>query len=282
MELRRYALYKKDWNGLNIVILFIINLSWFTVQVTKCTTVEEDLSLTKEELDQLQNFRTRMLPFVDKEYKKEGTYLIRWLRARQLNVDKAQEMLLRDIEWRKEEQMDNGMGMGDQWTRHLPFTHLGYDYQGKPVLTCNFEDMDFRKAVLSGKGEVLTKAFILMMEWGERLVRAEQLKGNNVTRFHFIGNLRGFNAQQHTCPGCMTIYLKAARVWEAHYPNLLDNYIAINSPSLYRNVINFILPLLSDETRRKIRVFGRKQEWEPILHEFLPEHILRNFTVYEE
>jgi hypothetical protein len=47
------------------------------------------------------------MPRLDKDYQKSDIYLIRWLRAKNFNIRAAEEMLIADLKWRKNEKMDN-------------------------------------------------------------------------------------------------------------------------------------------------------------------------------
>ncbi len=47
------------------------------------------------------------MPRLDKDYQKSDIYLIRWLRAKNFNIRAAEEMLVSDLKWRKNEKMDN-------------------------------------------------------------------------------------------------------------------------------------------------------------------------------
>jgi len=63
-------------------------------------------------------------------------------------------------------------------------------------------DGDFRKAVVSGNTDKLYRYMMSRVELAAKKVRDAQAKGLNVTRFHFIENLNGFNLAQHACVQC--------------------------------------------------------------------------------
>jgi len=249
--------------------------------LVESTSVEEDLSLTKKQSQTLGVFRKMMLPLLDKTYKKEDVYLIRWLKHRNFNLDRAKGYLTNDIEWRKTEKMDEILN--EDWSeieKDIPFKHLGNDVDGKPILYFHFGEMDVRKLVLQGKTNLVLRRFNQMMEWGESLVRMEQDKGKNVTRYHIIPNLKGFNARQHLCPACVTIYVQIVINFESHFPLTLDTYSALNGPQIFQTVINAVLPFMSEENRNVIKFYAGKQEWEPALRKFLPSEAMQ--TILED
>ena len=89
------------------------------------TAIEE---FTEAERTKLVEFRKR----VQKFYPKTDAQLVIWLRARGLNVVKAEKMLRRHLVWRRNNQADQLL----EWRSakvYAPYIYLGNDYVGAPV-----------------------------------------------------------------------------------------------------------------------------------------------------
>jgi len=81
-----------------------------------------------QEVEPLAEFRSR----VRKVYPLPDVKLLAWLRARNLNVDKAEQMLRRHLIWRK----NNEIGKLVLWESpksFFPYLHSGFDREGTPI-----------------------------------------------------------------------------------------------------------------------------------------------------
>ncbi|OXA52221.1 Patellin-2 [Folsomia candida] len=160
-----------------------------TFLATDCNGVSlnQDLTLTKSQKEALDKFKANVLPKLTKDYQKSDIYLIRWLRAKNFNVRAAEEMLMSDLKWRRAEKMDNIHT--EDWSdmeEEFPWFMDGYDNEGKPILTANYDEWDLRKGVVAGKLQRIMRWMTYAQESGVRRVRELQAEGKNVTQWHVI------------------------------------------------------------------------------------------------
>jgi len=90
-----------------------------------------------EELQKLAEFRAKVKDILETDEQKDDYFLIRWLRARSLDVSKAEEMLRKSLNWRKQEEID-GADLREEiplkFKRLNPMGRGGVDKDGNIVL----------------------------------------------------------------------------------------------------------------------------------------------------
>ncbi len=171
-----------------------------------------------------------MVPHLSHGYMKQDIYLIRWLRARNLNIDQAEQMLKNNLRWRREQKMDtiNEEDWSDM-KEDFPYTSDTFDKTGRPIGTINMGPWNIRRMALAGKMPRLQRYMNKLLEEATQAVIREQGKGNNVTQWKVLINLDGFNQIQHACPVCLPAYVNFVNTYEERYPGFADQIININS-----------------------------------------------------
>jgi len=103
------------------------------------------ISFTKEEEFKLKEFRSR----VHLIYSEPDEILVTWLRARDLNVDRAEQMLRRHLIWRKNNQIDTLKN----WIPpkcFFPVLHAGHDLDGCPIFLLPIGRWELRASIENG------------------------------------------------------------------------------------------------------------------------------------
>jgi len=182
-------------------------------------------------------------------------------------VRAAEEMLVSNLKWRKAEKMDNIDK--EDWSdmeEDYPWYLDGYDNEGKPILTANYDEWDIRKGVVAGKIQRLMRWMTYAQESGVRKVRELQAQGKNVTQWDFIINMNNFNLIQHGCVQCLPLYTNFVSNYEQRYPGSCDKILLLNTPSVFEIVLNLIRPIMSAQTREALKVYNNnREEWDHIL-----------------
>jgi len=231
------------------------------------STVEKDLTLTFQQKLTLDKFKKRMVGRLPHEYMKQDIYLIRWLRARNFNIDQSEAMLNENIKWRKANKMDSILQ--EDWSEF----HEKYPYyldttskDGSPILSGNFGDWDIRGIALAGRMPHLIRYLVKGMEDAVTLVRKMQDQGKNVTQFDFLVNMDNYNIVQHGCLQCVSFYLALINNYENYYPGFANRIALFNTPPVFEVVLRVIRPIMSQITRQSLRVYGQdKGQWNKAL-----------------
>ncbi|CAL8109311.1 unnamed protein product [Orchesella dallaii] len=253
------------------VSLLIVALFGHYVTGQTNTIFDGDLVITQSQKIALDKFKARVLPILPDAYMKEDIYLIRWLRAKQFDVNQAEEFLRENLKWRKANQMEkiHSEDFSDIVTDYPVYVDT-FDKNGAPVITAIAGSWDLRKAHLSGESTRLHRFLDKTMDEAAMKVREAQSQGKNVTRFHFLLNLDGFNLVQHGCPRCFLGIISFIQSYENHFPGLTDKIVIFNAPATIQAVRPIVRGAISSRTRGNIHLYGtNKAEWQKYLLQFI-------------
>ncbi|ODN03993.1 SEC14-like protein 2 [Orchesella cincta] len=261
--------------GRTLLIIGLIVIGEWSHLVQSVTT-EQDLTLTAKEKRALDQLKERVAPIVPHEYMKQDIYLIRWLRARNLDVNQAETMLLENLKWRKENRMDNILNEDfSELDRDYPFQIQYEDKEGKPIVTANFGDWDIRKLAISGKISSLNRHIDRGFEMVTDKVRKLQESGKVVAQWDFIINMENYKLSTAGLLTMSSYVPVSVNTYENHFPAHADKIMLINTPAIFELVLNIIRPIMSPLTRQTLKVYNtNKEQWQKELFEIVDRNEL--------
>ncbi|ODM98130.1 SEC14-like protein 2 [Orchesella cincta] len=260
-------------------LLLAVVVCFLLVEPTFGIPVEEDLTITYKEKVALEKFRQLVLEHLKDDYMKQDIYLIRWLRAANLDLKLAEQKLLDNLKWREENDIDNLLSEDfSDFERDYPYTTDTYDKTGRPMIAFTFGDWDLRKAVLAGQARRFTRYLDRAFENVTTQIRAKQARGENVTQSQFLINLENFNLAQQGCIQCLPAIFTYFQ-HQVYYPNLADNIVLVNTPTVFEVVLRILRPIMAPETRVALKVFGtNRQQWQQFLYSIIDkDQLSRDF-----
>jgi len=251
-------------------LILLIVLFSAVLDFTQSIPVEEDLTITYKEKVALEKFRELVKTHLKDDYMRQDIYLIRWLRAANLDLKLAEQKLLDNLKWREENSIDNVLNEDfSDLERDYPYTTDTQDKTGRPIIAFGFGDWDIRKAVLAGQARRFTRYLDRAFEDVSKQIREKQARGENVTQAQFLINLEGFSLAQQGCIQCLPAIFTYFQ-HQVYYPNLADNIVLVNTPGIFEVVLRIIRPIMAPETRVALKVFGtNKQQWQDFLRSII-------------
>ncbi|ELT92854.1 hypothetical protein CAPTEDRAFT_220522 [Capitella teleta] len=188
-------------------------------------------------------------------------YLIRFLTARNFDLQRAEAMVRNSISWRKAYGTDDLLAT---WTppealaKHWPGGLFGHDREGRPILwqLCkNFETRTLLKCV---KKSDIIKFYIYRMEKVMADFEEQTKKrGQRISKSVHISDLDGLSLRMVFAPGISQMLKHIFGILEGNYPENLRSSYVINAPSIFPIVFNIVKPFLSAETKQKVHILGR-------------------------
>ncbi|XP_049528506.1 SEC14-like protein 2 isoform X4 [Dermacentor silvarum] len=211
----------------------------------------------------------------------EDWYLLKWLRARKFNVDDAKKMLHEHIDWRKQHQVDTILEDYEVPTLFLQYCPGGFvecGLGGQPVYITPLGSTDIKGLLEAAPRSDLIRHLIYILETQEELKRRISLQngGRRIDTMYVVADMEGFSFWQLSSIEVVSAISEAVRLYEANYPEILEEAFVINAPSLFPVLWNIVKPLLSQRTISKVNIFG-KEGWRDVLAsrfdvERLPAH----------
>lgn len=248
----------------------MLRVSLFVLIFVVGVALTEKLTLTKQQRGKLDKFKDAVSSVrASQPWMKEDLNLLRYLKARVWDVQRAKTMFMETVKWWK----DYGMETihKEDWSayeKEFPIYLDGVDKNGQPLFAFSFGEWDLRRAVVQGRLKGVIRWLFKRRDEVHGKVRELQKAGKiNGTQWNFILNLDKFNSNQHLCPQCLQLYTDWTGTYETHYPGGADKIIIINSTSAFEVVLSLVRGLFSPATKEALKVLGpNKSEWSPILY----------------
>ncbi|CAG7721231.1 unnamed protein product [Allacma fusca] len=220
-----------------------------------------------KEVEAVQELRKRVAdlePKFKSDFLRQDLSLLRFLRARELNLNKSEEMLRKHINWRAENQVDNILNeqIYPQFFEDFPVKLSGRDKEGYLVATAPVGKFDFRSMVESG----LKDEFVLfVVQWFERVLDiCDQMstKEKFYSQLCVVFDFEGFEYKQLASKAVISMVIELIQIFEANYPEILRVVWIVNAPAIFNVLWGVIKPFLTERTNSKIRIFGsNKNKW---------------------
>ncbi|XP_035710360.1 SEC14-like protein 2 [Folsomia candida] len=204
---------------------------------------------------------------------------LRFLRARDLNLNKAEEMLTKYLKWREENEIDSLHA----WTppaplsrKNYPYEITGVDKEGCPVLVVAFGQWDIRRVCELGvKSEYIRYVDQLFANVTQAMAASSAERSNIISQFIIVfvpDDLAAF--RQMSCRQAVDAVLETVRRFEANHPETLKRAFVIDTPKVFQVIFSGIRPFINSKTLGKVLIAGGSREWLPVLHDLVEPHNL--------
>ncbi|KAK8401215.1 hypothetical protein O3P69_002767 [Scylla paramamosain] len=187
------------------------------------------------------------------------TCLLRFLRARDFNIEKAREMLSHSLIWRKKNQVDKMMNeyqVPSVIQEYFPGGWHHHDKECRPLYLLRLGQMDVKGLVKSVGEEGLLKHTLHICEEGLRLTEEATLTyGRPITTWTLLVDLEGLNMRHLWRPGIRTL-LKIIEIVEANYPETMSCVLIIRAPRVFPILWTLVSTFIDETTRSKFLFYG--------------------------
>ncbi|XP_026773037.3 SEC14-like protein 1 isoform X2 [Pangasianodon hypophthalmus] len=186
-------------------------------------------------------------------------HVLRFLRSRDFNVEKAREALCHTLTWRKQHQVDFLL---DSWKcpQLLRDYYTGgwhcHDKDGLPLYILRLGQMDTKGLVRALGEESLLRHVLSINEEG--LKRCEEntiIFGRPISCWTCLVDLEGLNMRHLWRPGIKAL-LRIIEVVEANYPETLGRLLILRAPRVFPVLWTLISPFIDENTRKKFLIYA--------------------------
>ncbi|KAM8724541.1 SEC14-like protein 1 isoform 1-T1 [Acanthopagrus schlegelii] len=208
-------------------------------------------------------------------------HVLRFLRARDFNLDKAREFMWQSLTWRKQHQVDFLL---DTWERPqlLQDYYAGgwhhHDKDGRPLYVLRLGQMDTKGLVRAlGEEKLLRQVLSLNEEGLRRCEENTRVFGRPISCWTCLVDLEGLNMRHLWRPGVKAL-LRIIEVVEANYPETLGRLLILRAPRVFPVLWTLVSPLIDENTRKKFLVYaGNDYQGPGGLVDYIDKEIIPDF-----
>ncbi|OQR70149.1 SEC14 protein 1 [Tropilaelaps mercedesae] len=189
--------------------------------------------------------------------------LIRFLKARDFNQEKAREMLCESLVWRKKYAVDKilqNYQIPKIVKEYLPGAWHYSDIDGRPVYVFRLGQIDIKGFIKSIGQEGVMKLVLHICEQGLQLTEEATRKlGKPVRSWTCLLDLEGLNMRHLWRPGIKTL-LHIIEVVEANYPETMGRCLVARAPRVFPILWTLVSTFINENTRAKFIFVGPQGE----------------------
>ncbi|XP_075552374.1 SEC14-like protein 2 isoform X2 [Dermacentor variabilis] len=191
-------------------------------------------------------------------------FLLRWLRAREFDVSKAERMYRNDLEWRKENGVDDifsSYKIPELVKENFPGAILHPCKDGRPTWLIP-AGIDMKAFVAALTPAVVQRHCIYMLEYAESLKRSASKEAAAEMETHYLViDVDNFSLRQVYSWQAVKTITDMLQMMEDHFPECLEKCIMINAPHFFPIMWKLIRPFLTQRTTDKVEIFAKADAW---------------------
>ncbi|KAM9818812.1 SEC14-like protein 1 isoform 4-T4 [Syngnathus typhle] len=208
-------------------------------------------------------------------------HILRFLRARDFNMDKAREILCQSLTWRKQHQVDYLL---ETWSspQVLQDYYTGgwhhHDRDGRPLYVLRLGQMDTKGLVRALGEESLLRHVLSINEEGlRRCEENTKVFGRPISCWTCLVDLEGLNMRHLWRPGVKAL-LRIIEVVEANYPETLGRLLILRAPRVFPVLWTLVSPFIDENTRKKFLIYaGNDYQGPGGLVDYIDKEIIPDF-----
>lgn len=233
-----------------------------------------------EELSSLQRGKLKQLQEKVKDVfvpKNNNYSLLKWLKARQFDVEAAEKMLRASLIWRQQMQVDSiltDFQAPNVLKEFFPIASFGHDRNGQPIFYFNFGHMDSKGLLYSSRKVDCVKYLVQWLEISLAECREQSVKHNRlIESLTVLVDLENFDVKTALYKPVFNLYLEFVAVHEQNFPEALSQAILIKTPKVFSIFYAVLKPLLAEETKKKVVMCGKDNWQEELFKKIHPDEV---------
>ncbi|CAL1296152.1 unnamed protein product [Larinioides sclopetarius] len=233
-------------------------------------TVSQELQLTPTEREAVEEISRRISKDLPRKIYDEAFMYYRFLKARDFDVDAAEQMVRQSLQWRKENNVDKILTdykLPEILQTFFKNVLFGYDKEGCPIYYMPVGKHDVRGLHMSARYPDIEKAIVRLAEEAEKILDKQSKKLNKcVEGLVNIYDMDGLTFGTATYKKGIETVIKLLKMQQDNYPERMKAFYIINASSLFTMPFNIVKSFLNSRMLSKFHVYGT-EEWKEVLLE---------------
>jgi len=233
--------------------------------------------LSSQQQSALDELRTRIQDVATPRC--DDGYLLRFLRARQFDLDKSEKKIRATLEFRKKWGADTIL---QDYTppplcvKYFPSGILpGPDKEGRPIPVLVLGEFDIKGLMKCHAKDELIRYKVYAMELLEQEFKVQTEKvGRIVDTVLAIVDMFGLSSYHLYRPG-LVLFSEFMQIEEMHYPEIAGKVLLVRAPRIFPTIYALVKPFIDPNTKDKLEVLSGSNWKERLLEnvsaDYLPE-----------
>ncbi|ODN02282.1 SEC14-like protein 2 [Orchesella cincta] len=231
------------------------------------------MDLNEEEKQLCKELRDRVVDLkIGDPYRVMDFHMIRFLRARGMDIEKAEDMFRKYIAWRLENNVDNACSweIAQDLKESTPYKVVGHSLNGGLVVYAHVGS--WNPLVAHGRYEELMKLAYHELEYLTQFHKYFTLQKNYFSKMVLIINLEGLSFAHVSTVDYIRALISLLKAFEAYYPESLKVAFLINAPWVFSILWSIAKPFISTATHERLRFLGADREtWKEEIQQYIAE-----------
>eukprot|EP00117_Sycon_ciliatum_P008465 scpid56684/ scgid3090/ SEC14-like protein 1 len=208
--------------------------------------------------------------------------LLRFLRAREFNIEKARDMICHHLGWRKQYQVDQII---QSWVQpevlrlYYPGGWHYSDKDGHPVFMLRLGQVDVQGLFESVGEAAITKQLLVFEEEGlKHCEAATKMCDKAIGTVTLVCDLEGLSMRHFWRPG-INCFDRLLQLFQNNYPETMGKLLFVRAPRIFPLLWALVFPFIDERTREKVFVSAGNDYLDPEegLSNFLPQEYIPDF-----
>lgn len=174
--------------------------------------------------------------------------------AKDGNVDKAYEMIVKSLKWRKQNDIES---MVSEWSipnEIEPYYHGwwgGYDKDCRPIYVLKLGAMDLKGLIRTiGPDGFLKQVLFIAKQSESKVKEASSLFNKPITTWTLLCDLDGLT-MRHIWRPTLRTFIKIIEIMQDNFPESVHRFIVVRVPKVFAVVWSLISNLIDENTTKK-------------------------------
>jgi len=212
-------------------------------------------AITPAQQESINKLKEQLVDIASWDETQQDTFLLRWLKTKDMDVEKTKAGLMETFKWRQDNKIDSILKdytADAELVKLFPYEIIGHDKENCPILIHDVQRHNPKKIIDKYGKEQLVRFADYNIE-----KIAQACRDKNVQQIFIIVDAKKFTFKQLTSPGATELALDEVKRLEQHYPDGLKQLVVVNAPKVAKLAYKIVKPFVNENTLKRVKLFPK-------------------------